>query len=147
MGELAKKAVEGRRDQPATKSLNANERKALTILRREAKENGAVLANNGEGGLPPTMVLGAFRRAGYRCEQADDDDAACQDSDGRGTKKNGLTVHHRGGIVDSKKADEMGHRTTQENLEILCEGDHDKDHEEARDQGIDSSQVTPEGDE
>jgi len=40
----------------------------------------------------------------------------------------------------------MGHKSTPENLVTICASCHDNVHEEAREEGVDSSQVTPEGD-
>lgn len=47
---------------------NEQERAALRRLRREAKAAGATLATGGEGGLPPSKVLGVMRRDEYRCK-------------------------------------------------------------------------------
>ena len=116
------------------------EKRALEILQKEAKEHGATLENGGKGGLPSSLVLGAFRKGGYKCE-------IC------GTRQN-LTIHHRGGIPDTPKANKDGHANKVSNLPVLCAkgpggepGCHDKVHEEARAEGFDSSQVTPAGDE
>lgn len=105
---------------------------AIDVLQKEAKKYGATLESDGHGGIDPKIALKVFRRFGYQCPRC-------------GSRKN-LTLHHKGGIVDSKKLDEMGHKTIQKNLATLCAECHDEIHEMARDKGIDSSQQTPKGD-
>jgi len=130
---FAKGGDDGKRsDLPQKKKLNAEERKALAKLKFEAKKRGATLHNGGEGGLPPSLVWHILRRDKFECK-------AC------GTNKD-LTLHHKGGIVGSKWLSKQGHKTTPENLVVLCNSCHSKMHEEAREEGVDSSQVLPEGD-
>lgn len=132
--EPSKDDGESRRDDlPKEDDLPPLERRAFDKMQKEAKENGATLANGGRGGLPPSLVLGQFRKAGWKC-------AKC------GTQDD-ISIHHRGGIPATKKLSRMGHENSLENLEVICESCHDKEHNEARKEGIDSSQVTPAGDE
>jgi hypothetical protein len=51
-----------------------------------------------------------------------------------------------GGIVDSPEAAKKGHRLTRDNVVTLCATCHDKMHQKARKDGVDSSQVTAEAD-
>lgn len=108
------------------------EEKALETMRSEARAKGATLATGGEGGLSPSLVLGVMRRDKYTCK-------VCGE-------KQDIGVHHKGGIVKSKWLSKMGHASTPENLVTICEHCHDNIHDEAREEGVDSSQVTPEGD-
>jgi hypothetical protein len=112
--------------------LHPQEEYALKKLQKEAKENGSTLATGGKGGLPPSHVLGAMRRDDFKCKRC-------------GTKDN-ISVHHIGGIVSSKHVSEMGHKDKQNNLVTICEKCHDDIHQEAKKEGIDSSQVKPDGD-
>jgi 5-methylcytosine-specific restriction endonuclease McrA len=109
-------------------------RKMTTLeqTQAEAKRYGATLENDGHGGLDPKLAQKAFRKGGYKC-------ARC------GTRKN-ISLHHKGGIIDSEKLDEMGHENNVENIAVLCPKCHDFIHEKARERGIDSSQVKPKGD-
>lgn len=58
----------------------------------------------------------------------------------------GLSVHHKGGIVSSKWLSKKGHANDPNNIVSICDDCHNKEHEKAKAEGIDSSQVTPEGD-
>ncbi len=99
----------------------------------EAKEKGATLDRpDAKGGLSPSLVLGVFRRDGWKCKRC-------------GSKEN-IGPHHKGGIVESGWLSKKGHANSKNNLVTLCAKCHDDVHEEARDEGTDSSQVTPEGD-
>ena len=134
MGEhLAKLAKLNRKqDEKPKKKMNAEERRALEKIRKEAKLNGATLQSDGEGGLPSSFCLGLFRRDSWKCK-------AC------GGKKE-LSLHHRGGIPESKWLSRQGHATTPANVSVICADCHNRLHSEARKAGTDSSQVTPEGD-
>jgi hypothetical protein len=112
--------------------LNENERRALATMQREAKRAGATLASDGKGGLPPSLVLGVMRRDKYTCKRC-------------GGKKD-LVVHHKGHLDNPKSMwlAKMGKKNTPVNIVTICEDCHDGVHEEDR---VDSSQVTPEGDE
>lgn len=101
-------------------------------IRKEAKSKGATLSHPDGGGVPAQLALKVFRKFGYQCPR-------CK------TRRD-IGLHHKGGIVDSKKLDKMGHEMTEQNLAVLCEKCHDAIHQMARKKGIDSSQVTPEGD-
>lgn len=114
------------------KPLSREERKALHNLRKEAKEHGATLESNGKGGLNPSLVLTVMRRDDYTCKRCD--------------KNQHLTVHHKGGIVESKWLSQKGHKNEPQNIVTLCADCHDQIHEQAKKDGIDSSQVTPKGD-
>jgi hypothetical protein len=111
---------------------NEHEQRALANMQREAKQAGATLANEGKGGLPSSLVLHVMRRDRYQCK-------VCGGKDSIG-------VHHKGGIVASKWLSQKGHENTPDNLVVICDDCHDNVHEDAREEGIDSSQVTPEGD-
>jgi len=50
-----------------TPPRSLEEKTALRRLRQEASANGATLADEGEGKLPPSTALGVMRRDGYRC--------------------------------------------------------------------------------
>lgn len=119
------------------KPLSAPERMALHKIRREAKLAGAILKSNGKGGLPPSLVLTVFRRDEFTCKVHGDK--------GEG-EHGGLEVHHKGGIVESKWLSEKGHKNVPNNLVTVCAKAHDELHEKARAEGVDSSQVEPEGD-
>jgi hypothetical protein len=138
MGEAAKtymtaRAGERQEDRPRTDALAPDEAKALARVQAEAEAAGATLATGGKGGLPPSLVLGVMRRDRYRCKR-------CGGSEG-------LSLHHKGGIVASKWLSHKGHSMAFDNLATLCVKCHDAIHGEARAEGIDASQVTPEGDE
>lgn len=117
--------------------LPDGERKALWRMRAEAREAGSKLKDWGRGGLSPTLVVGVMRRDEYRCKTC-----------GRaGTDENGgLSIHHIGGIADSKRTSALGHKNLRSNLVTICDQCHDKEHNEARAEGVDSSQVLPSGD-
>jgi cytochrome c553 len=114
------------------KKTSPEEEKALASIRKEAAKAGTTLESDGEGGLSSSLVLGVMRRDKYTCK-------VC------GGKEN-IGVHHKGGIVKSKWLSQMGHKSTPENLVTICASCHDNVHEDARAEGVDSSQVTPEGD-
>lgn len=124
LGRLTKK--------PKEKPIPEQEQAALDKLHQEAEEVGTDLASDGKGGLPPSLVLGVMRRDKYRCKRC-------------GSQK-GISVHHKGGIVESKWLSSKGHHNDANNLVTICEACHDAIHEEAREEGVDSSQVTPKGD-
>ena len=113
-----------------------HEERAYRVLLKEAKAAGSVLAGEGKGGLPSSLVLGVMRRDGFRCK-------ACGNL---GTKDVGLSVHHVGGIVSSKWLSRQGHKNQPQNIISICEKCHDRLHNDAREEGTDSSQRTPEGD-
>ena len=134
MGEASLKLAQANRkmDRPKKDDLNAQEKNALAKLRKEAKFHGATLESDGKGGLPPSLVLHIFRRDKWRCKRC-------------GLKQD-LTLHHVGGIPESKWLSKKGHSNDPNNIVLLCAECHDALHEGARDKGTDSSQVTPEGD-
>lgn len=135
MSDLVSKwaGVQGRRKpKPQEKPLHPDESRALGTLQREAKDQGAELANGGKGGLPPSLVLGVFRRDKYHCKKC-------------GLKKN-LGVHHKGGIVESKWLSKKGHHNDPNNVVVMCGKCHDDIHQQAKKEGVDASQVKPAGD-
>jgi hypothetical protein len=137
MGEAAKTYMAARKgerkeDRAQQDELPAPEAKALERLRDEAAAKGATLATGGKGGLPPSLVLGVMRRDEYRCHRCG--------------KNQDLSLHHKGGIVASKWLSKKGHHMDFNNITTLCMKCHDAIHQQARRDGEDSSQVTPEGD-
>lgn len=131
MGQDAKKLMQGK-DRPEPEPSNRHDQQILLKLRHEAATAGATLANGGKGGLPADFVLGVMRRDGYKCP-------AC------GLRKD-LSLHHKGGIVESEWLSKKGHKLDKNNVTTICEKCHDRIHNKAREEGNDSSQVTPEGD-
>lgn len=137
MGELSKRIL-GKNDKPAAeqeeweRGLEKNEQRALQLLREGATKAKASLANGGKGGLPPSLVLHVMRRDKFTCKRC-------------GMKQD-LIVHHKGGIVRSDYLSELGHKNVPQNIVTVCESCEDAQHEQARRDGVDSSQVTPEGD-
>lgn len=91
------------RARPERRELSPEERRALHMLRKEARAANAQLHRPGRGSLPPSTVLAVFRRDGYRCREGCDGP---------------LTVHHR--------TPDGGNRP--ENLETLCVSAHDRRH-------------------
>ena len=103
--------------------LSENEAKALAKIQAEAKENGATLATGGKGGLPPSLVLGVFRRDEWKCKK-------CQG-------KKMLSVHHKGGtpnLVSRALRSNKGHSNDPSNIVTVCEECHDDAHEEQNDE-------------
>lgn len=118
-----------RRDPPDDPDMPDGERKALAIMRREARAAKSLLSSNGKGGLPPSLVLGVLRRDHYRCQHCDE----------LGAEPNGgVGVHHKGGVRNAPtlRLARMGKRSVPENLEAICrrchDGLHDEDREGAR---------------
>ncbi len=110
------------------------EKRALELLRKEADKYGAELENDGEGGLPASLVLRVMRRDKYRCKRC-------------GRRRGAdITVHHVGGIVESEWLSNKGHSNDPNNIVTLCAKCHDSLHEEARKKGTDSSQVVAKAD-
>lgn len=148
MGQLAKNYRHAkRRLERAEDPPPAQEARTLRLIQREARRNGATLAHQGKGGLPPGLVLHVLRRDEWKCPSC-------------GTRKN-LGIHHKGGIVESKWLSKQGHQNKASNLVTICDKPddpknaelkadgtvkkpcHDRAHEKARRDGTDSSQVTP----
>lgn len=125
MSSNAARWVRGRPDLPRAQDLSPEERKALARLQREARENGAVLTTDGKGGLPPSLVLGVFRRDGYQCKVHGD----------RGEGDfGGLQLHHIGGVdaPTSRWMQTKGHSNDPNNLVVLCALAHDSVHDDDR---------------
>lgn len=130
MGELAARYMaHNRKPEP---DLSPNEAKALQKLQAEAAAHGATLHSKGHGGLPPSMVLGLMRRDEWRCKRCGGQDD--------------LAVHHKAGAVTSKYISRMGHKNVPAALAVVCHSCHDAIHDQARAEGVDASQVMPEGD-
>lgn len=93
---------------------------ALNKLRKEAKEKGATLATNGEGGLPSSQVLGVMRRDGYKCKRCG--------------KKENLSIHHKGHLLNpaSKWLVKKATSNDSNNLVTICEECHDAIHKDDR---------------
>ncbi len=132
--DKAKQHKKQREERP----LSREDKKALRNIQLEARQAGAVLKSAGKGGLPPSFVLGVFRRDKFTCKVHGDK--------GEGDK-GGLEVHHKGGIVESEWLSKKGHKLEPNNVVTLCNKAHDEIHNKARAEGVDSSQVTPEADE
>jgi len=123
----------GRLDDRAKQDeLPAPEAKALERVREEAAAKGATLLTNGKGGLPPSLVLGEMRRDEYRCKRCGG--------------REGLSLHHKGGVVASRWLAKKGHSGDFNNVTTICGKCHDAIHQQARAAGVDSSQVKPERD-
>lgn len=112
---------------------NAQERRALRTLRREARAAGATLASNGEGGIAPSRVLGVMRRDGFACK-------VC------GRNQN-LGLHHKSEHLEDPKAKarslllrRQGRVDDPSNLTTICEskagyeGCHDRVHRKDREE-------------
>jgi 5-methylcytosine-specific restriction endonuclease McrA len=130
--------VNGKRNDLPAKDT-PEDKAALATIQREAKKWGSELASGGKGGLPSTLVLRVFRRDKYRCK-------TCGQR-GNIAQNGGLSVHHKGGIVESEWLSNKGHANEENNLVSICVDCHDKEHEKAKKGGYDASQVTPKGDE
>jgi hypothetical protein len=118
-----------RRSERRATHENAKAMRAAKIVRtiqREAKENGATLANDGKGGLDPALALEVFRRDGYRCTNED-----CP------TPKKNLDLDHISGHAKEieedpkarknptlKKGVKLGHVDKAAALHVLCEACH-----------------------
>lgn len=125
-------------DPPGPKPLSGPERRSLQLLRREAREVGSYLSSGGKGGLSPSLVRTVMRRDGYTCKVCGE----LGDRDGNG----GIGVHHKGGVVASAWLSKKGHSNHPNNIVTICDRCHDRVHQRARADGVDSSQVEPEGD-
>jgi hypothetical protein len=130
-----------RNDLPDKKMKDPAQKKALETIRREAADAGSDLASGGEGGLPSDLVLAVMRRDKYTCKTCGQ--KGNLDKGGNG----GLSVHHKGGIPDSVWLSNKGHQNDVNNIVSICQTCHNKQHQEAKAKGVDSSQVTPAGDE
>lgn len=126
-----------RQNKPTPKPVSKEEMRAFQTLRKEARAAKAKLANGGKGGLSSSLVLTVFRRDEYTCKVHGDH--------GEG-EYGGLTLHHKGGIVESKWLHKKGHKNEPNNLVTLCTKAHNDLHNKAREGGVDSTQVQPEGD-
>ncbi len=119
-----------RSDLPQKKKLGREERKALMKIKEGAKKAGSLLANGGEGGLPPSLVLGLMKKAGFRCK-------VCGEL---GTKENGgISLHHKFQHITAPKekhkgmlALEQGRKNDPSQIVVLCIKDHDAIHEKDR---------------
>ena len=114
------------------KPLSREERLALHRLRLEARAAGSQLKSAGRGGLSPSLVRAVFRRDEYTCKVCGRKGSAAN---------GGLTMHHKGGVIESAWLARKGHKNEPNNLVSICDDCHNKLHEEARAEGVDSSQV------
>lgn len=123
MGEQAARYMSYKRKaKPETPPGDA---KAIERMEAEAIEHGATLHSHGRGGLPPSVVLGIFRRDGWHCHKC-------------GGKAD-LTIHHKADVLASdylRRLHKVAGRTDPRNLATICHSCHDAIHEEAREQGI-----------
>ena len=124
MSEAVIKLAKNRKPPPddgQEQKLSPNEAKALAKIQAEAKEKGATLATEGKDGLPPSLVLGVFRRDKWKCKKC-------------GGQEN-LSMHHKAGTPNlvSRALGKKGHSNDPNNLVTICEGCHDDVHEEDRD--------------
>jgi len=121
-------------DKPQPKKWSAQERLCLKKIRREAKAAGATLESNGEGGLNPSLVLGIFRKGGWKCSNEN-----CP------SPKKDLTVDHISGHpkeirrdpnarkrADLKRGIKLGHVNVTAALHVLCALCHDAVHDRER---------------
>lgn len=133
MGAAAQAYIEARKQpDPRDAKLSPEERAALYTLQQEAEDAGATLATGGRGGIAPSRVLNVMRRDGFRCKRCG--------------REHALSLHHKGGVVLSKWLSKKGHSMEPNNLVTICASCHDALHNKAREAGVDSTQVTPEGD-
>ena len=100
-----------------------SERRALENLRQEAKEAGASLQSDGEGGLPSSLVLGVMRRDEYKCKRCG--------------KRENLSVHHKGHLENpvSRWLKKKGKSNDENNIVTICGACHDAIHNEDRAEG------------
>jgi hypothetical protein len=133
LGDKFKSIVrsQGRRSDLAKRDkLPPMEREALRKIRREARAAGSFLTSGGKGGLPPSLVLGAFRKAKWRCK-------ACGEL---GSKENqGLGIHHKFQHITAPeerdkgvRAIEEGRRNDPSQIAVVCGRCHDKIHQRDR---------------
>ena len=125
MGEQAARYMSFRRK--PEKPMPSSDAKALDRIQIEAKEHGATLHSQGKGGLPPSIVLGVFRRDGWHCHKC----GGTQD----------LTIHHKADILASpylRKLHQVAGRTDPKNLATICHRCHDSIHEQARQDGTEA---------
>lgn len=122
-----------RSDRARGDGLTPAERRALWTMRREAREAGSQLTSGGKGGLPPSLVLGVFRRDDWRCKR-------CGEL-GDVEKNGGLGVHHRSEHLENPKAEARsrllkreGRVDTRSNVVALCKRCHDAVHTKDREE-------------
>jgi len=115
---------------PPKRKLNAEERRALFKIKEGAKKAGSYLASGGEGGLPPSLVLGIFRRDKWRCKTCGQ----------LGTEENGgLELDHKYQHITEPKARakgvlalKQGRKNDPSQIASICHACHNKRHEEDR---------------
>jgi cytochrome c553 len=113
------------------KKNSPDEQRALKTLQREAKQAGSDLATGGEGGLPPSTVLGVMRKANYECKAC----GRLGDMETNG----GLSIHHKSEHLENPKAKarsqllrSQGKKDAESNIVALCAHCHDAVHERDR---------------
>lgn len=114
------------------RELSREERHALHSFRMQAHDKGITLASSGRGGLLPSLVWRVMRRDNWQCK-------VCG-GHGEGDE-GGLTVHHVGGILESDWLAKKGHKNVPSDLVTICARCHDRIHQKARAEGLDSTQV------
>lgn len=121
-------------NQAQEEELSEAEAKALKTIQSEAKKNGVTLTHDGKGGLPPSLVLGVFRRDGWECKIHGD-----RGEDDYG----GLQVHHKAGAKNlvSARLLKKGHSNDPTNLVTLCEKAHDAIHDKDRRVGVEMAKA------
>jgi hypothetical protein len=103
--------------------------KIVATIQREAKENGATLANGGKGGLDPALALKVFRRDKFRCTNED-----CP------TPKKDLDLDH----ISGHKKEIAGHVDKVAALHVLCRKCHvGKNGVHARENAIEEGKKPP----
>jgi hypothetical protein len=125
MGEQAARYMSFRRK--PEKPMPSSDAKALERIQAEAIEHGATLHSQGRGGLPPSIVLGVFRRDGWHCHKC-------------GGKQD-LSIHHKADILASpylRKLHQVAGRTDPKNLATICHRCHDSIHQHAREEGTEA---------
>jgi hypothetical protein len=116
MNKVQKFAQTRKPDRPKEDGLEQPEKQALAKIQSEAKQKGVTLESGGKGGLPPSLVLGIFRRDEWKCK-------ICG-----GTHN--LSIHHKAGAKNlvSKALLKKGHSNDPSNLVCICNQCHDKIH-------------------
>ena len=122
MGEQAARYMSFRRK--PEKPMPSSDAKALERIQYEAAEYGATLHSQGRGGVPPSIVLGVFRRDEYRCKRCGGHEE--------------LSLHHKADTLASpylRRLHQVAGRTDPKNLVTICQSCHDAIHEQAREAG------------
>lgn len=129
----------GRHQKRAARDVggSGDAKQVVETIRREAKENGATLQHEGQGGVDPRIALKVFRRDHWRCSNE-----YCP------TPKTDLTLDHISGHPgeiahdpeaknrkDLREGIRLGHVDDPKALHTLCAKCHDAVHEREREVG------------